>query len=104
MGKGDIGKLFPDNDNKYKDISSLVLLEEVANILKESNYKIINIDSVIVMQKPKLITYINEMKKNISKVLNISEELINIKATTEEKLGFTGSGDGVAAKAVCLID
>lgn len=102
--KGDIGKLFPDNDNRFKDISSLELLQEVNNILCKDGYKIVNIDSVIIAQNPKLRPYVQEMEKSIANCIGYDESIINIKATTEEGLGFTGNEEGIAAKAVCLIE
>jgi len=101
---GDIGKLFPDNDPKFEGISSMELLKKVSALIKSSGYKIINIDSVIVAQKPKMLEYINNMEKNISQCLEIDESCVNIKATTEEGLGFTGREEGIAAKAVCLVE
>lgn len=103
-GMGDIGKHFPDNDDNYKDISSMKLLYQVLYLLKKQNYSIINIDATIIAQKPKLSAYMNAMKKNIADVLEINESQVNIKATTEEGLGFTGTGLGIAANAVCLIE
>lgn len=102
-GLGDIGKHFPDTDNKYKDISSLVLLEEVAKLLDEHTYIIENIDATIVAQEPKLLPYMEAMKENIAKTLGISIGQINIKATTEEWLGFTGSLKGMKSYAICLL-
>jgi len=104
IAKGDIGKLFPDTDPEYKGISSLELLKRVSEMLLESGYFIGNIDCTIIAQKPKLASYIPDMKKNISSALNISLGQINIKATTEEGLGFTGEGLGIAANAVCLLE
>lgn len=101
---GDIGKHFPDTDNKFKDISSMILLKEVFRLIDNKGYCIINIDATIVAQKPKLAPYIDNMRKNIADVLNIFVDDINIKATTEEKLGFTGREEGISASAVCLID
>lgn len=101
---GDIGKHFPDTDSRYLGISSIDLLKQVFLLLKEKNYNIINIDATIVAQKPKLISYIEDMKKNISKCINININQINIKATTEEGLGFTGRKEGISAFAVCLIE
>lgn len=101
---GDIGKHFPDTDNKFKGISSMILLKEVFHLIDSKGYCIINIDATIVAQKPKLAPYIDSMRKNISDVLNISVDDINIKATTEEKLGFTGREEGISSSAVCLID
>ena len=103
LGLGDIGKHFPDTDNKYKDISSLILLEKVYNIMIESKYKIGNIDTIIVAQRPKLAPYIDKMKDEIAKVLNTPISDINIKATTTEKLGFEGRGEGIAAHSICLL-
>lgn len=103
LGEKDIGKHFPDTDNTYKDISSMVLLERVYGIMLESKYKIGNIDSIIVAQRPKMAPYIDEMKSKISKTLNTSPENINIKATTTEGLGFVGREEGIAAYSVCLL-
>ena len=103
-GLGDIGRHFPDSDEKYRDISSMILLGEVARILNGHGYRVGNIDSTIIAQAPKLNIYIEDMKKNIATVLDMSISDINIKATTEEHLGFTGSGEGIAAHAVCLIE
>ena len=102
-GLGDIGKHFPDSDEEYKDISSMTLLSKVADMLLEKTYIVENIDATIVAQKPKMALYIDDMRKNISKVLNIELSQVNIKATTEEGLGFTGDGEGISAHAVCLI-
>lgn len=101
---GDIGKLFPDTEEKYKGISSILLLKEVGRLLKEKNYKIINIDSIIIAQKPKMSPYIDEMVKNISESLNISPSQINVKATTEEGLGFTGKEQGISSQSICLLE
>lgn len=103
-GLGDIGMHFPDTSEKYKDANSMDLLSQTVGIIKEKGFKIINIDSVIVAQRPKLAPYLPEMKKNIAKTCGIDETFVNIKATTEEGLGFTGRGEGIAAYAVCLID
>ncbi|TCK98833.1 2-C-methyl-D-erythritol 2,4-cyclodiphosphate synthase [Natranaerovirga hydrolytica] len=100
---GDIGKQFPDSDNRYKDISSIELLKEVAHKIKDKEYKVINIDSTIIAQEPKMLHYINDMITNIAKALEIDETDINIKATTEEGLGFTGKKEGIASQAICLI-
>ena len=102
-GLYDIGKHFPDTDVAYKDISSLKLLGYVGVLLHDNNFAIQNIDSTIIAEAPKLAPYICEMKKNITQVLNISQNSVNIKATTEEGLGFTGKGKGIAAHAVCLV-
>ncbi|AAO34880.1 2-C-methyl-D-erythritol 2,4-cyclodiphosphate synthase [Clostridium tetani] len=101
---GDIGRHFPDTDNRYKGYSSLKLLEEIKRIINEKGYYITNIDSTIIAQKPKMLAYINNMRKNISKVLDISIEDINIKATTEEELGFTGKQLGIKAQSICLLN
>ena len=100
----DIGNLFPDTDEKFSGISSLILLKKVLCLLKEKNYCIINIDSTIIAQRPKLAGFIPQMIKNIADTLETDISNINVKATTEEGLGFTGSGEGIAAQAVCLID
>lgn len=100
---GDIGKHFPDNDDKYKGISSLLLLAEVSELLKDKGYVIENIDSTIIAQKPKMAPFIPQMIKNIADTLQIPVENVNVKATTEEKLGFTGREEGISAQSVCLI-
>lgn len=104
LGLGDIGKHFPDTDNQYKDISSLILLGRVYKIMAEYKYKIGNLDTVIVAENPKLAPYIESMKENIAKVLKTSVSNINIKATTTEKLGFEGKEKGLAAHSVCLLN
>ncbi len=101
---GDIGVLFPDTDPKYKGISSITLLKYVKEEMDKKNIKIVNIDSIIVAQKPKMRPYIAEMEENIAKALNINVDDINVKATTEEELGFTGSCEGISSKAVCMIE
>lgn len=101
---GDIGVLFPDTDPKYKGISSITLLKYVNDEISKKGIRIINIDSIIVAQKPKMRPYIPEMEKTIAAALNINIDDINIKATTEEELGFTGSGEAISSKAVCLIE
>ncbi len=103
LGMGDIGRHFPDTDDKYKGISSMVLASECADIMKRAGYCIGNIDVTVIAQKPKLAPYIPEMVKNVAKAFNTEPENVNIKATTEEKLGFTGSEMGVACHAVALI-
>lgn len=100
---GDIGRHFPDNDEKYKGISSMIILKEVVNKIKENGFGIGNVDITIICQKPKLLNYIPEMKKNLENVLKISEKYINIKATTTEKLGFEGRQEGISAMAVVLL-
>ncbi len=101
---GDIGRHFPDTDGAYKGISSIELLKRVKNLLEEHLYIIENIDTTIIAQKPKLAPYIPGMVKNIAEALEITEDRVNVKATTEEGLGFTGEGLGIAANAVCLIE
>lgn len=101
---GDIGKHFPDTDEKYKGISSIILLEYVGNLLKENGYTINNIDSIIVAQRPKLAPYIEKMRQNIADALKISKDAVNVKATTTEKLGFEGEGKGISAYSVCLLE
>ena len=100
---GDIGKHFPDTNPKFKGISSISLLKEVGNLLKENNYKILNIDSTIIAQKPKMAPHILKMRENIAEALNISVDQINVKATTEEGLGFTGEGKGISSQSICLV-
>jgi len=100
IGKGDIGLHFPDSDPKYKDISSLILLRRVSEIMTEANFQVNNLDSVIIAEKPHLLPYIEEMEKNVSRVLKISREGINIKATTNEGLGWIGRGEGIAAYTI----
>jgi 2-C-methyl-D-erythritol 2,4-cyclodiphosphate synthase len=100
---GDIGKHFPDTDPKYKGISSIKLLLHVGNLIEQKGYTVINIDATIIAQKPKMAPHIPSMIKNISVALNIDEGKVNIKATTEEGLGFTGSGEGISSQSICLI-
>jgi len=100
---GDIGKLFPDTDNKYKNIDSKVLLVETVKLLRENNYDIDNIDSTIVLQKPKIAGYIPKMKDTLANVLDVETNKISIKATTTEGLGLEGREEGISAQAICLI-
>ena len=100
---GDIGKHFPDTDSAYKGISSMKLLAHVRELLVQQGYMIENIDATIIAQKPKLRPYITQMEQNIARILSISEEQINVKATTEERLGFTGREEGISAQAVCSL-
>ena len=100
---GDIGKHFPDTDPAYKGISSMKLLEHVGKLLEEKGYVIDNIDATIIAQKPKLRPYIEDMEQNIAKALGISKEQVNVKATTEEGLGFTGAQEGISANAICSL-
>ncbi len=104
VGAGDIGHYFPDTDSQWKDISSLVLLEKVGQVVKERGYKISNTDATIVVQQPKLAPYIDQMKQNIAKALAIGPAQVNVKATTTEKLGFAGREEGIAADAVALVE
>lgn len=100
---GDIGKHFPDTDPAYKGISSVRLLEHVRKLLEENLFLIENIDATIIAQAPKMRPYIDSMRKNIADALGITIEQVNVKATTEEGLGFTGSGEGISSQAVCLL-
>ena len=102
--KGDIGKHFPDHDDKYLGADSLKLLEEVVKLIENDGYKIVNIDSTVIAQRPKLQNYIDSMRENVAKACKIDINCVNIKATTEEKLGFTGEGLGISAHAVVLVD
>ncbi|MBP3313574.1 MAG: 2-C-methyl-D-erythritol 2,4-cyclodiphosphate synthase [Oscillospiraceae bacterium] len=102
-GLGDIGKLFPDTDPAYAGADSLLLLQEVCNRLKEHGFAVGNVDATIVAQKPKLSPYLEEMKHNLAPILGVEESRINVKATTEEHLGFTGREEGIGAHAVSLI-
>ncbi len=101
---GDIGKHFPDSDNSFKDIDSRILLRKTVSLLNKKGYKIGNIDATIIAQKPKLAPFIEKMVKNIADDCNISTEFVNVKATTEEGLGFTGELKGISAHAVCIIE
>lgn len=100
----DIGFHFPDNDQSIKGISSLFILAKCGEILASHGYSVSNIDATVIAQRPKLSPYIEEMRKNIAKALGTDVENINVKATTEEKLGFTGSGEGISAHAVCIVN
>lgn len=101
---GDIGKHFPDTDQKYKGISSIKLLQHVGKLLDEHLYIIENIDATIIAQQPKMRPYIEKMQENIAKALNLEEDQVNVKATTEEGLGFTGTGEGISSQAICAIE
>jgi len=101
---GDIGKHFPDSNQQYLGVSSMKLLDVVLYLLRKKEYCIMNIDATIVAQNPKLATYIDSMQRNIAHVLKLDLDQVNIKATTEEGLGFTGTGEGISASAVCLLD
>ncbi|WP_313345229.1 2-C-methyl-D-erythritol 2,4-cyclodiphosphate synthase [Sedimentibacter sp.] len=104
MGQGDIGKMFPDTDDKYKDADSRVLLRQVVKHMKNNGFKLCNLDAVVIAQKPKMSPFIEEMKKNLACDIETDISNINIKATTTEKLGFEGRGEGIAAQAVCLLE
>lgn len=100
---GDIGKHFPDSDPAYKGISSIILLEKVGELLEENLFLIENIDATIIAQAPKMRPYIDTMRENIAKALGIAVSQVNVKATTEEGLGFTGSGEGISSQAICML-
>jgi 2-C-methyl-D-erythritol 2,4-cyclodiphosphate synthase len=103
-GEGDIGQHFPDNDEKYKNISSLKLLESTYKILKEKGFMVNNLDISVILEEPRLLPYFTKMKKNISKILNLSKQKINIKATSNEKMGFIGRKEGIASYCVVSLD
>ena len=103
-GLGDIGKHFPDTDPKYKGADSLVLLQVVARRVQEAGYRVSNIDVTMIAQKPKLKDHIPQMVQNIAGAVGIGPDRVNVKATTEEKLGFTGTGEGMSCHAVCLLE
>ncbi len=100
----DIGYHFPDTDERYKGADSMMLLREVVSLLKKEGYKVVNIDATVIAQAPKLKPFIDQMRENIAYTCKIDVSQVNVKATTEEHLGFTGSGEGISAHAVCLID
>lgn len=104
LGKGDIGRHFPDTDDKFKGISSMILAKECADIMSESGYRIGNLDVTVIAQKPKIAPLIEKMQKNVANVFNTSPENVNIKATTEERLGFTGREEGISCHAVVLLE
>lgn len=101
---GDIGKHFPDTDDKFLNVDSRILLRHVCELLEGKNYKVINLDATVIAQRPKLAPFIEQMRENIAKDLKIDIDFINVKATTEEKLGFTGNMEGISAHCVALID
>lgn len=101
---GDIGKHFPDSDDGFKGIDSRKLLRNTVSLIAEKGYKIVNIDATVIAQKPKMSPFINEMRKNIADDCNILADCVNIKATTEERLGFTGKLKGISAHSVCIIE
>jgi 2-C-methyl-D-erythritol 2,4-cyclodiphosphate synthase len=104
MAAGDIGKLFPDNDPTYKGADSLVLTRRVAEVMTERGYRLGNIDATVIAQAPKMAPHILTMRENIAAAFGVNPDRVSVKATTEERLGFTGSGEGIAAHAVCLIE
>ena len=101
---GDIGKHFPDTDERYKGADSLLLLQEVAELLKKEGYGVVNIDATVIAQKPKLAPHIPQMRENIARACGLETDAVSVKATTEEGLGFTGALLGISAHAVCLIE
>lgn len=101
---GDIGKHFPDSDEAFRNIDSRILLRKTAELLREKGYKVVNVDATVIAQKPKLSPFIAEMRENIALDCGVSAECVNVKATTEEGLGFTGDLSGISAHAVCLIE
>jgi 2-C-methyl-D-erythritol 2,4-cyclodiphosphate synthase len=103
MCLGDIGKLFPDTDEKYKGADSLVLAQHVCDVMNEQGYRIGNIDATVIAQAPKMSPHIENMRKNLAIVFNTDINNVSIKATTEERLGFTGAGEGISAHAVCIL-
>lgn len=102
--EGDIGRHFPDSDPQYQDIESLLLLRKVAELIEKRGFGVINIDATIVAQAPKLAPYIPRMEERIAQTLGVNKELVNVKATTAEGLGFTGKGEGIAAYAIALLE
>lgn len=101
---GDIGKLFPDSDMKYKDISSMILLEQAMERIRQKGFKVGNVDVTVIAQRPKLLPYIPQMRENLAQALLLPPDRVNIKATTEEGLGFTGNGEGISCHAVSLLE
>lgn len=101
---GDIGKLFPDTDMKYEGADSMLLLKEVIEAVGDRGYRVGNIDATVIAQRPKLRDYIDAMRENIARVCNVDIDCVNVKATTEEKLGFTGRLEGISAHAVCILE
>jgi len=103
IGEGDIGRHFPDTDPNFKDADSAKLMEHVWNLVKEKGYELVNVDCTIIAQKPKMAPYIEQMKERIAELLESTPAQVNVKATTTEKLGFTGRGEGIASQAVVLL-
>lgn len=104
LGEGDIGKHFPDTDDRYKGISSMILLEETYKLMNKKGYKIGNVDAIIMTEQPKMAPHIPTMRNNIAKALHCDVTQINVKATRGEKLGFVGRGEGIVSQAVCLLE
>jgi len=104
LALGDIGKFFPDTDPKYKDADSILLLNEILNVMSEKGYKIVNVDATIVAQKPKLRPFIDEIRENLASNMNIDIDCMSVKATTEENLGFTGSMEGMKSYCIILLE
>ena len=104
LALGDIGKHFPDTDPNYSGADSIVLLKHVYNLIKENGYRLVNLDATILAQKPKLSPYIDSMRKNIAEAMDCDISQVSVKATTEEKLGFTGEGLGISSHCVCLLE
>ena len=103
-GLGDIGKAFPDTDPAYEGADSVALLERVARMIGQAGYRVDNVDATVLAQRPKLLPHIPQMRSNLARAMGVAEGRVNVKATTEEGLGFTGSGEGMAAHAVCLLE
>lgn len=103
LAKGDIGKHFPDTDDRYKDVDSIKLLRHVAVLMAENDRKLGNVDATIIAEQPKMAPYIEAMRETIAQALDVEIDKINVKATTEEGLGFTGSGEGIASQAICIL-
>ena len=104
LAEGDIGKHFPDTDEEMRGISSLNLLERVSTLMKNRGYRLVNLDSTVVMQRPKISAYIEGMREKIAAALSVEKEIVSVKATTEEGMGYTGSGEGIKAMAIALIE
>ena len=103
LGEPDIGRKYPDNDPRYRNISSLILLRETVELSKSKGFLVENVDTVVVCEKPKIVQYVSEIRGNLSSILGISEDCVGVKATTTDGLGFTGRAEGIAAHAVVLI-
>ncbi|MBR5273040.1 MAG: 2-C-methyl-D-erythritol 2,4-cyclodiphosphate synthase [Clostridia bacterium] len=101
---GDIGLHYPDTNNEFKDMDSLVMLGEIVDMINEKGFELCNLDATIIAQRPKMRPYIDQMRENIARVCKIDVSCVNVKATTEEGLGFTGSGDGIASNCICLLE